>query len=1013
MPTSDTEKIVAAIWKQILKIEEVGVEDNFFDVGGQSLIIPEVHGALQKQFGTSLTIIELFQYSTIRALADRLDFEKMPSPQIAPAMVAEIIETEQPRVRTKGLAVIGMACRFPGARNIGEFWRNLQAGVESTVEFSDEELQKAGTAESVFTSPTYIKHSAILDDVDLFDARFFNMSAREAELIDPQQRALLECAWEALEDAGYSSETYKGSIGVYAGSGAPTYLLNLGVDHKAMDPNDATPMLFANTNDLLATRVAYKLNLTGPSITVQTACSTSLVTVHVACRALLNQECDLALAGGVTIRTPQVMGDSFMEGGIASPDGHCRTFDERAQGTVRSNGVGIVVLKRLEDALRDRDCIHAIIRGSAINNDGSQKVGFAAPSVSGQRDVIQQALRDSGVEPETISYVEAHGTATPMGDPIEVTALTQAYRISTSRKAYCAVGSVKSNIGHTDCAAGVAGLIKTVLALEHKRIPATLNFQRPNRMIDFANSPFYVNATLSEWNANGGPRRAGVSSFGIGGTNAHAVLEEAPPVNSSKETRPYQMLVVSAKTSTALEAATSNLAAYLESHKEVNLADVAYTLHLGRREFSHRRVIVGRDSEDALSALNSLDVKRVVTGFQEPKARPVVFMFPGQGAQYVNMAAGLYGSEPIFKQEVDRCATILLKHLGFDLRDLLYPKDEVATSENAARLLQTQITQPALFVIEYALARLWMDWGVQPHAMVGHSIGEYVAACLAGVFSLEDALAAVSARGKLMQSLPSGSMLVIPLPENEITLLLNDELSLAALNSPEFSVVSGPTESVERLEQELTGKKLACRRLQTSHAFHSAMMDPILESFAAEFRKVRLRAPRLPYMSNLTGSWITDAQATSSEYWVQHLRQTVRFADCVRELVKDPDWVLLEVGPGRMLSTLARWNPYRAQGQVVANSVRHPDDLFDDEAFLLVAAGKLWMTGVQFDWPRFYRHEERKRVSLPTYHFERQRYWIEPKKKTTSVAPLGMSTEKNKNSDEWFYVPSWKRTALN
>ncbi len=928
-------------------------------------------------------------------------------------MIAEIIQTERSKVRTKGLAVIGMACRFPGARNIDEFWRNLQAGVESTTEFSDEELRRSGIPESVFTSPSYVKHSAILADVDLFDARFFNMSAREAELIDPQQRALLECAWEALEDAGYSSETYQGSVGVYAGSGAPTYLLNLGVDHKAMDPNDATPMLFANTNDLLATRVAYKLNLTGPSITVQTACSTSLVTVHVACRALLNHECDLALAGGVTIRTPQVMGDSFMEGGIVSPDGHCRTFDERAQGTVRSNGVGIVVLKRLEDALRDRDCIHAIIRGSAINNDGSQKVGFAAPSVSGQRDVIQQALRDSGVEPETIRYIEAHGTATPMGDPIEVTALTQAFRDSTAEKGFCAVGSVKSNIGHTDCAAGVAGLIKTVLALEHKQIPATLNFQRPNPMIDFANSPFYVNTTLSEWKTNGVPRRAGVSSFGIGGTNAHAVLEEAPPVESSKETRPYQMLVLSAKTSTALEAATSDLAAYLESHKDVNLADVAYTLQVGRREFSHRRVIVGKDPEDALDSLHSLDVKRVVTGFQEPKSRPVVFMFPGQGAQYVNMAADLYRNELVFKQEVDRCATLLQEHLGLDLRDVLYPKpDEVRTSESATRLLQTQFTQPALFVIEYALAQLWMDWGLQPHAMVGHSIGEYVAACLAGVFSLEDALALVCARGELMQSLPAGSMLVVPLPEAEVTPLLSNNLSLAAVNSPEFSVVSGSDESIERLEQELMAKKLACRRLQTSHAFHSAMMDPILESFAAELRKVHMRAPQLPYMSNLTGTWITEAQATSPDYWVQHLRRTVRFADCVCELVKDPDWVLLEVGPGRTLSTLARWNPYRAQGQVVINSVRHPDDLLEDEAFLLVAAGKLWMTGVQFDWARFYGHEERKRVSLPTYHFERQRYWIEPKKKTASTSAVEASTEKNRNADEWFYMPSWKRTPL-
>jgi amino acid adenylation domain-containing protein/non-ribosomal peptide synthase protein (TIGR01720 family) len=1013
LPGSDTEKTVAAIWKQVLKVEEIGIEDNFFEAGGHSLLVPEVLSALQQAFGTNLELVELLQYPTIRSLSERLDSERVTTAQpLAPAIDAEIGDREQPILATKGFAVIGMACRFPGARNIQEFWNNLREGVESVVEFSDEDFRKAGVAEAVFTSSDYVKYGAIIEDVDLFDARFFNLSAREAELIDPQQRVLLEIAWEALEDAGYASEIGRGRVGVYAGSGPPTYLLNQHLDHKVMHPNDATPLLFANAADFLATRVAYKLNLTGPGITIQAACSTSLVTAHMACRALMNGECDLAVAGGVTIRTPQVMGDSFMEGGITSPDGHTRTFDERAQGMVRANGAGVIVIKRLADAIRDRDCIHAIIRGSAINNDGSQKVSYAAPSIIGQRDVIEQALRDSEVDPGTISYVETHGTATPLGDPIEISALTQAFRVSSSKKAYCAVGSVKSNIGHTDCAAGVSGIIKTILSLEHKQIPATLHYERPNPKIDFVNSPFYVNTSLSEWKTNGGPRRAGVSSFGIGGTNAHIVLEEALPVESCKETRPYQMLVISAKTNTALEAVTTNLSAYLESHRDVSLADVAYTLHLGRREFNHRRTVIGKDMEDAVAALRSSEPKRVFTGIQEPKSRPVVFMFSGQGSQYVNMARGLYETESVFEQEIDHCSAILQEHRGFDLRDVLYPKrGEVDISSSATQLLQTKITQPALFVIEYALARLWMEWGIQPKAMVGHSIGEYVAACLAGVFSLEDALTLVSARGKLMQALPPGTMLVVPLAENEVTPLLGDELSLAAVNSHDLSVVSGPEEDVSRLELQLTAKNLAGRRLQTSHAFHSAMMDPILEPFASEVRKIQFNAPKLQYLSNLTGTWITEAQATSPEYWVRHLRGTVRFADCVSELTKDPDWMLLEVGPGQTLTTLARRNPNRSQKQIVVNSVRHPNDSIADEAFLLGSAGKLWIAGARFDWSGFYAHEQRKRLALPTYPFERERYWLEPQKETaSSLAPS--STRRNSNLDEWFYLPSWKRTPL-
>lgn len=1020
LPRNDTEQIISEIWKRVLKIEEVGTEENFFDVGGHSLVIPEIHIALQENLKLNFEIVELFQYPTIHSLAEHLEAQRVQQPLPAaaakPEMGRAVVSPEKPgrtetsKIPERALAIIGMACRFPGAKNVEEFWRNLRAGIESMVDLSDEELRLAGIDEAIFSSPNYIKRGAILDHVDLFDARFFNMSAREAELIDPQQRVFLECAWEALEYAGYASEDYKGKIGVYAGSGAPTYLLNLLVDHKSIDTNEATPMLFANANDFLATRAAYKLNLTGPAVTIQTACSTSLVAVHVAGRALLNRECDIAMAGGITIRTPQGMGDTFTEGGIVSPDGHCRAFDEQAQGTVRANGAGIVVLKRLEDAVRDHDHIHAVIRGSAVNNDGAQKVGYAAPSVVGQRQVIQDALRDSGVEPETITYVEAHGTATPLGDPIEITALMQAFQPGTDKKGFCAIGSVKSNIGHTDCAAGVAGLIKTVLALENKEIPPSLHFQRANPKIDFSNSPFHVNATLSEWTAGEMPRRAGISSFGIGGTNAHVIVEEAPLVQSGQETRPYQMLLLSAKTSTALEAATSDLAKFLRTNAAVRLADIAYTLQTGRREFTHRRVIVCSDSADALNALDTLDIKGVFTGFHEPRTRPVVFMLPGQGAQYLNMAKGLYDSEAIFKTEVDICAMLLQGHLGFDIREVIYPTSDTTTA-NSARLMQTEVTQPALFVIEYSLARLWMEWGIHPHAMIGHSIGEYVAACLAGVMSLEDALVLVAARGKLMQRLPRGSMLVVPLPEKEVVPLLGDGLSLAAVNSPGFTVVSGTDRAIQSLEDQLSRQKLACRRLQTSHAFHSSMMEPILGPFAAECKKISFHSPKIPYLSNLSGTWITHEEATSPDYWVGHLRNTVRFDDGLRQLLKDPDWVLLEVGPGRTLATLARWNPYRSQGQVVVNCVRHPDDAVADPAFMLAAAGKLWMTGARFDWERFYQHEKRKHVVMPAYPFERQRYWIEPVKQSTA-SPSRIAARKNSNPEEWFYLPSWKRTAL-
>ncbi|NET07729.1 MAG: SDR family NAD(P)-dependent oxidoreductase [Symploca sp. SIO2B6] len=905
------------------------------------------------------------------------------------------------------VAVIGISGRFPGSKNIDEFWENLRSGVELTSVFPDAESKDIDIKSNGSNKPNKtIKAGAVLDNVELFDASFFGFNPREAETMDPQHRLFLECAWEVLEDAGYNSEIEQRPIGVYAGVGMGTYLLyNLTPNHELMKSRGFLPTLVGVDKDYLPTRVSYKLNLKGPSLSVGTACSSSLVAVHLACQSLLSGECDMSLAAGVAVKVPQNE-VTLSPGEIASSDGHCRAFDARANGTIGGNGIGVVLLKRLEDAIADRDHIYAVIKGSAINNDGAVKVGYTAPSEEGQTRAIRAAQIMAEVEPETITYLETHGTGTPLGDPIEIAAMTKAFRAVTDKKGYCGIGSVKTNIGHLDAAAGIAGLIKTVLALKSKQLPPTLNFETPNPQIDFDNSPFYVNNELSEWKANGTPRRAGVSSFGFGGTNAHVILEESPVLEASSLSRSRQLLVISAKTSSALETATANLANHLKQHSEINLADVAYTLQVGRRALNYRRMVIVEDIEDAIKALES-EPQRVFTNFIESSDRSVVFMFTGQGAQYVNMAREIYQSEAIFRQECDRCCEFLKPQLELDLRQLLYPTE--AESEKAAQQLQqTAITQPALFVIEYALAKLWMSWGVHPVAMIGHSIGEYVAACLAGVFSLEDALALVTARGKLMQQLPSGSMLAIPMSEKEVQPLLGETLSLAVINSSSSCVVSGTTEAIEALQNQLASSGVDCRRLHTSHAFHSQMMEPILEPFQEQVKQVRLKPPQIPYISNLTGTWITPQEATNPDYWTSHLRQTVRFAEGLQELLKKPAQVLLEVGPGRTLSKLAKQHHQKQAEQVVLTSLRHPQEKQSDVTFLLNALGQLWLAGVQVDWSGFYAHEQRHRLPLPTYPFERKRYWIEPPQLGENNHTTPVSLEKKPDIADWFYLPFWK-----
>ncbi|BAY34382.1 beta-ketoacyl synthase [Nostoc carneum NIES-2107] len=880
------------------------------------------------------------------------------------------------------VAVIGMAGRFPKSKNLNDFWHHLQQGTELISFFSEQELESAGIESVVLNNPNFVKANGALEDIELFDAAFFGYTPRQAEIIDPQHRLFLEVAWSALEHAGYDSENYDGRISIYGGASISSYFLfNLFVNQELINLVGIDQIRHNNRPDNLTTRVAYKLNLNGSAITVQTGCSTSLVAVHLACQSLLDRESDMALAGGVSISAAQKVGYLYQEGGILSPDGHCRAFDAQARGTINGNGVGIVVLKRLADAIADHDYIHAVIKGSAINNDGSQKVGYTAPSVNGQAKVIAEALAIARVEPETIGYVEAHGTATALGDPIEVAALTEAYRIGTDKKNFCAIGSVKTNIGHLDTAAGVAGLIKTVLALHHQQIPPSLHFEEPNPKIDFANSPFYVNNTLTKWQTNGTPRRAGVSSFGIGGTNAHVVLEEATVLEQgcrgAFKGRRYQLLLLSAKTASALDTASANLAQHLMQHPKLNLADVAYTLSVGRRTFEHRKIVVCQDIEDAIQTLEGKDPQTSLT--QNDSDRSLIFMFPGQGSQYVDMGKDLYENEPIFRQQVDYCCELLKLSLGLDLRTVIYPQEQQKPAATQ-QLKQTQITQLALFVIEYALAKLWMAWGIHPQAMIGHSIGEYVAATIAGVFSLEDALAVVAMRGRLMQQMPVGAMLAVPLSELELQPLLTAELDLAAVNGSSLCVVSGTESAIHHLQNQLNQQGIDSRILHTSHAFHSQMMHPIIEPFAQYLQTINLKPPSIPFISNVTGTWITHAQATDCHYWAKHLRQIVRFDQGMTELLKQANRIFLEVGAGQTLSTLTK---RKECDRLVFCSIRHPHYQESDVAFLLNNLGQLWLNGIAVNWQSFYQNQQSYRLPLPTYPFERQRYWIEPAQVST------------------------------
>ncbi|MDP3718280.1 MAG: amino acid adenylation domain-containing protein [Acidobacteriota bacterium] len=997
-PRTSTEQAIAAIWKTALHVDRVGIDDNFFDLGGHSLLMTRVHARLQTAVAARLSLVELFQYPTVRTLAAR----------IAPAPATVV-----PRPTRAGspegtdIAIIGLAGRFPGADDLAAFWRNLRDGRESITFFTDEELLAAGVEPELIADPNYVRANGILSDVTHFDASFFGISPAEAEVMDPQHRIFLETTWHALEHAGYGAGVGDDNVGVFAACSHDRYLIfNLLPHLYTQSPLSIYQVLIGNDRDYLATRASYLLNLRGPSVNVQSACSSSLVAVHMACRSIIAGESDMAVAGGVAVKIPQRSGYLYSEGMIVSPDGHCRPFDARANGTTWGSGVGIVLLKRADRAVADGDTIYALIKGSAINNDGSLKVGFTAPGVDGQARVIAAAHAAAGVDPASITAVEAHGTGTPMGDPAEVAALNRAFGPRRDGAPHCALGSVKANIGHLDTAAGIAGLIKTTLALQHRQLPPSIHFETPNRDIAFADSAFFVNDRLRDWESADGPRRAGVSSFGLGGTNAHVILEEAPSAPAALPSRGAQAIVFSARSEVALGEMQANLAAFFAAHPETAIADAAYTQAVGRAPLPYRGAFACRSGADAAAAV--VDPRRVHRGVAA--ATEVVFMFPGQGTQYAGMGSELYRDEPVYRAAIDRCAELLTPDLAIDLREALYP---TAAQSGAAslRLGETWLTQPALFATEYALARLWMSWGIQPVAMIGHSIGEYVAACLGGVFDLPAALKLVAARGRLMWQQPEGAMLSVAAAPALLEGRLPAGVSIAAINAPQSCVVSGPTPVIDAYAGQLAATGLACRRLRTSHAFHSAMMDPVATSFAEVLRQFTFARPAIPFISNVTGDWAGD-EVTGPAYWVKHLRQAVRFADGISHLAGEGR-VLLEVGPGAALTRLARQQATggRAPTTVTSMSVaREAADLqvMGDADQVADALAQLWVAGCEVDWTAYFAHERRRRVAMPLYPFARERHWVNPPDAGPDrVADTAGSRTKKLPLDQWFYLPTW------
>lgn len=972
--------------------DQMDDETPFFEFGATSLDISQLAAKISEHVDKQMDTVQLYRFATVASLAEYLFKEQ--SEQAQKPASHPVKNTSQEHT---DIAIVGMAGRFPGASSLEDFWQRLVNGEEMIHFFTEEELKKAGLDASVYQHPNFIGAKGRLQEIEGFDADFFNYSAREAELMDPQFRLLHECAWEALEDAGCDPDRMAGKIGVYTGT-SPNHEWLTRFAHQ-MEATEQFSAMLLNDREFFSTQLSYKLNLHGPSVTMQTACSTSLVNIGMACQALLNEECDAALAGGVTVSSPENIGYIYQDGMIQSKDGHCRPFDQEASGTIFGDGAGIVLLKRYEDAVRDGNPIHAVIKGVGVNNDGSRKAGFTAPSVEGQAEVLKETYEKSGIDPASIGYVEAHGTGTKMGDPIEVSALSQVFKGTDPLT--IPIGSVKSNVGHLNSAAGIAGLFKAILALQHKTIPPTIHYESPNQEIPFKDTPFFVNQKALYWKEADGPRRAGVSSFGIGGTNAHMIIEEGLQTKKKPASNQKQLLVLSAKTDTALAEMTERLKQYVIQHPQVPLEDIAYTLRYGRKQFPYRKAIV------LASADEWMQQKQLETSvFRSKKWRKATFMFSGQGAQYAGMMRGLYDAEPVFKWEVDRCFKYVMETEQVDLKSIVFCEDE--TNED---ITKTSNAQPLLFIFEYALAKLLQHSGVEPESMIGHSIGEYVAACLSGVFSLESALTLVMARGRLMQDMEKGAMLSVQLPEAELVSMIDESLSVAAVNAKDLCVVSGREEHIATFEKKLQDKGIITRHLHTSHAFHSYMMEPMLEAFQQIVEKIELHEPAIPFVSNVTGTWATSEDVMTASYWTNHLRGTVRFHEGLSQLLSDEVRALIEVGPGNSLTALAKRHENKESQHDVLNMVRHTREQADDHAYFLKRIGELWAGGYEVKAQQHPTQEERQLVTLPTYPFERKRYWIEAGKPASPQLSAPKETKK-KEMEEWFYLPSWEQQPL-
>jgi acyl transferase domain-containing protein/acyl-CoA synthetase (AMP-forming)/AMP-acid ligase II/acyl carrier protein len=969
LPGNAIEQRLVEVWREVLGLDKIGIRDNFFELGGDSLLLMQVLSLLTTEY--NLSAVLLFQYPTIATLAEYLQSDRE---SLAVQQGKRRGEARRKATGNKDVAIIGMSCRFPGANNLDEFWSNLCNGVESVSFFSDQEVINAGVDEALVNNPNYVKASPILDDIESFDADFWGYSPKEAQLLDPQQRLFMECAWSSLEDAGYDPFNYQGDISLYGGAATNTYLLNNIYPHRhEIDRQDDLQVInlssmggfqvtTANDKDYLTTRTSYKLNLTGSSVNVQTACSTSLVTVHLACQSLINGECDMALSGGVSVHSPQKMGYLYQEGMILSADGHCRAFDADASGTIFGSGAGMVVLKLLDRAVEDGDRIYGVIKGSAVNNDGGTKVGYFAPNVDGQTRVIAEAIAYADISPQSVSYIEAHGTGTKLGDPIEITALFQAYHDDT-RKSDCAIGSVKTNVGHLQMASGIVGLIKTTLCLYHQQIPASLHFNRPNPQIDFTRSPFYINTRLQDWKTEFYLRRAGVNSLGIGGTNAHVILEEFIEQKEHKNTLiPAYLLTLSAKNKIALQDLVASYQTFINSNAETPLQDICLTSNIGRHHFDYRQGIVARDKQELIEKLATISIKEPI------QHHKLVFLFTGQGSQYLGMARPLYDTCDVFKENCDRCFEFchinIFRELDFDIN-------------------QTQYTQPLLFIIEYSLAQLWLAWGIKPDVMVGHSIGEYVAATIAEVFSLEDALKLVCARGKLMQSLSgNGGMLAVFTSLEKINYLLDNQISIAADNGTHL-VLSGLKSEIARLAQQLEHLSIKTKLLEVSHAFHSPLMQPMIEEFKIVAESINYTLPKIPIISNLTGE-LADRTIATADYWIEHILQPVQFAKSIKYLASQQVDILLEIGTKPTLITMAQG--ILGESDRLFLSSLNPQQ--PDWQYILENLSQLYTAGYEIDWQAVTQNYRGKKISLPSYPFQRQRYWFDLPAKVTNIQSI-------------------------